>query len=108
MKMQWKNSYLKPICWLCLLGLVGLASCSSAGSVQDNSTVNHLSNSEPDAQLVKTRESYLKLVSPVQTNAFGNTLYELKLWHDGELVASYRSVTGRAHTQKKKPPHCGK
>lgn len=50
-------------------------------------------------ELTKADNTYMKLVPSGRNNKFGNPIYSLKLWHEGQLVFSYDAVSGRAHTQ---------
>ncbi|MEA5571450.1 L,D-transpeptidase [Calothrix sp. UHCC 0171] len=43
--------------------------------------------------------SYMTLIPTEKSNQLGNPLYELRLFANGQQVASYMTVSGRAHTQ---------
>ncbi|NJR15171.1 MAG: L,D-transpeptidase family protein [Calothrix sp. CSU_2_0] len=45
--------------------------------------------------------SYMTLTPTGQANQLGNPLYELRLFTNGQQVASYITVSGRAYTQEK-------
>lgn len=48
------------------------------------------------------RSSYMRLERTGRTNKLGNPLYRLCLYARGQVLASYDTVNGRAHTQNRK------
>lgn len=45
--------------------------------------------------------NYMMLTPTGRKNAIGNPIYELRLYVNGQLVATYDTVSGRAYTQNK-------
>ncbi|TRU22407.1 MAG: L,D-transpeptidase [Microcystis aeruginosa Ma_QC_B_20070730_S2] len=46
-----------------------------------------------------TPDNYMTLTPTALTNKLGNPLYQLSLYGNGQLIAAYMTVAGRAHTQ---------
>jgi L,D-transpeptidase catalytic domain len=52
-------------------------------------------------------QNYMTLTPTQEVNQLGNPLYELRLFAKGELVASFKTVSGRAYTQAKERHRSG-
>jgi hypothetical protein len=56
---------------------------------------------QPNAFSPLSQENYMTLTPTNTTNAVGNPIYELRLYGNGQLIAVYPTVTGKATTQSK-------
>ena len=58
-------------------------------------------------QLTATSGSYMTLRRTGKTNALGNPLYKLNLYSNGQLINTFNTVSGRAHTQHRNRHRAG-
>ncbi|MEM8778385.1 MAG: L,D-transpeptidase [Cyanobacteria bacterium P01_G01_bin.49] len=57
--------------------------------------------SQPNTTIPISQDSYMTLIPTNTTNVVGNSIYELQLYGNGQLIAAYPTVTGQAATQNK-------
>lgn len=67
--------------------------------------------SQPPAQPYENAEvsqgSYMTLTPTNTRNTLGNPIYELRLYGNGRLIATYQTVTGRANSQNRNRHQAG-
>jgi L,D-transpeptidase catalytic domain len=92
---------------------------SSSGNEQNNfvspvGNLNEVSNDTSQPKETNSQEcvaqksgNYMTLIPIGQFNLLNNPLYKLCLFANGESVGSYRTVSGRAHTQNKNRDRSG-
>lgn len=66
---------------------------------RDYSANRETIDSDQNLTTAASSASYMTLVPMGLTNTLGNPLYELRLYANGQLVGTYKTVVGRAHTQ---------
>ena len=54
-----------------------------------------------------SQDNYMTLTPTNTRNSMGNPIYELRLYSNGQLMATYETVTGRANTQNRNRHQAG-
>lgn len=88
---------------------IGLPSAKQWQPDERVSKKSEKKNYDSETQLaaaVKTG-SYITLTSTGTKNALGNPLYQLRLYANGQLIGTYATVSGRAHTQNRNRNRAG-
>ncbi|MHC5824952.1 MAG: L,D-transpeptidase, partial [Nostoc sp.] len=80
---------------------------SSISDLSKNIAIQELSKDNHKSQKISTElgyqrnSNYMTLTPTEEKNLLGNPLYKLNLFANGQLIGTYRSVSGRADTQTK-------